>query len=74
MFCCSRMLHHQGKLVIIMVVGFKYLLCFVVQGCYRMSRFGYLEKFSPCAYESLSTKGEDYYPSTLLYDSNFTFT
>jgi hypothetical protein len=28
----------------------------------------------PCAYESLSTKGEDYYPCTLLYDSNFTLT
>jgi hypothetical protein len=37
-------------------------------------RFGYLGKWSPCAYESLSTKGEDYYPCTLLYDSNFTLT
>jgi hypothetical protein len=37
-------------------------------------RFGYLRKWSPCAYESLSTKGEDYYPCTLLYDSNFTLT
>jgi hypothetical protein len=36
--------------------------------------FGYLGKRSPCAYESLSTKGEDYYPYTLLYDSNFTLT
>jgi hypothetical protein len=27
--------------------------------------FGYLRKWSPCAYESLSTKGEDYYPYTL---------
>jgi hypothetical protein len=35
---------------------------------------GYLGKWSPCAYESLSTKGEDYYPCTLLYDSNFTLT
>jgi hypothetical protein len=39
-----------------------------------MLRFGYLGKWSPCAYESLSTKGEDYYPHTLLYDSNFTLT
>jgi hypothetical protein len=39
-----------------------------------MLRFGYLGKWSPCAYESLSTKGEDYYPCTLLYDSNFTLT
>jgi hypothetical protein len=31
-------------------------------------------KVSPCAYESLSTKGEDFYPHTLLYDSNFTLT
>ena len=37
-------------------------------------RFGYLGKWSPCAYESLSTKGEDFYPHTLLYDSNFTLT
>jgi hypothetical protein len=37
-------------------------------------RFGYLGKWSPCAYESLSTKGEDYYPHTLFYDSNFTLT
>jgi hypothetical protein len=37
-------------------------------------RFGYLGKWSPCAYESLRTKGEDYYPHTLLYDSNFTLT
>jgi hypothetical protein len=37
-------------------------------------RFGYLGKWSPCAYESLSIKGEDYYPCTLLYDSNFTLT
>jgi hypothetical protein len=40
----------------------------------NMLRFGYLGKWSPCAYESLSTKGEDYYPCTLLYDSNFTLT
>jgi hypothetical protein len=39
-----------------------------------MLRFGYLGKWSPCAYESLSTKGEDFYPHTLLYDSNFTLT
>jgi hypothetical protein len=39
-----------------------------------MLRFGYLGKWSPCAYESLSTKGEDYYPCTLLYDSDFTST
>jgi hypothetical protein len=37
-------------------------------------RFGYLGKWSPCAYESLSTKGQDYYLCTLLYDSNFTLT
>jgi hypothetical protein len=37
-------------------------------------RFGYLGKWSPCAYESLSTKGEYFYPHTLLYDSNFTLT
>jgi hypothetical protein len=42
-------------------------------GC-SLLRFGYLGKWSPCAYESLSTKGEDYYPCTLLYDSNFTLT
>jgi hypothetical protein len=41
---------------------------------YIVLRFGYLGKWSPCAYESLSTKGEDYYPHTLLYDSNFTLT
>jgi hypothetical protein len=40
----------------------------------QLLRFGYLGKWSPCAYESLSTKGEDYYPCTLLYDSNFTLT
>jgi hypothetical protein len=40
----------------------------------QVLRFGYLGKWSPCAYESLSTKGEDYYPCTLLYDSNFTLT
>ena len=40
----------------------------------ELLRFGYLGKWSPCAYESLSTKGEDYYPHTLLYDSNFTLT
>jgi hypothetical protein len=40
----------------------------------HMLRFGYLGKWSPCAYESISTKGEDYYPCTLLYDSNFTLT
>jgi hypothetical protein len=40
----------------------------------RLLRFGYLGKWSPCAYESLSTKGEDFYPHTLLYDSNFTLT
>jgi hypothetical protein len=39
-----------------------------------MLRFGYLGKWCPCAYESLSTKGEDYYPHTLLYDFNFTLT
>jgi hypothetical protein len=32
----------------------------------QLLRFGYLGKWSPCAYESLSTKGEDYYPHTLL--------
>jgi hypothetical protein len=37
-------------------------------------RFGYLGKWSPCAYESLSTKVGDYYLCTLLYDSNFTLT
>jgi hypothetical protein len=40
----------------------------------QVLRFGYLGKWSPCAYESLSTKGEDFYPHTLLYDSNFTLT
>jgi hypothetical protein len=40
----------------------------------RLLRFGYLGKWSPCAYESLRTKGEDFYPHTLLYDSNFTLT
>jgi len=40
----------------------------------HLLRFGYLGKWSPCAYESLSTKGEDFYPHTLLYDSNFTLT
>jgi hypothetical protein len=46
---------------------------FKVHSC-ELLRFGYLGKWSPCAYESLSTKGEDYYPHTLLYDSNFTLT
>jgi hypothetical protein len=43
-------------------------------GMSPLLRFGYLGKWSSCAYESLSTKGEDYYPYTLLYDSNFTLT
>ena len=40
----------------------------------NLLRFGYLGKWSPCAYESLSTKGEEYYPYTLLYDSKFILT
>jgi len=53
--------------IVIFLAGFKGYFQLV-----SMLRFGYLGKWSPCAYESLSTKGEDFYPHTLLYDSNFT--
>jgi hypothetical protein len=47
---------------------------YCISSVWLLLRFGYLGKWSPCAYESLSTKGEDFYPHTLLYDSNFTLT
>jgi hypothetical protein len=50
------------------------IMCKIKEYYELLLRFGYLGKWSPCAYESLSTKGEDFYPHTLLYDSNFTLT
>jgi hypothetical protein len=60
--------HHKRK-VDDLIMSF-----FLIAPGSHVLRFGYLGKWSPCAYEFLSTKGEDYYPCTLLYDSNFTLT
>jgi hypothetical protein len=52
------------------MVQFFYGFAFTLQ----VLRFGYLEKWSPCVYESLNKKGETITLVTLLYDSNFTLT